>query len=897
MSLLKKILLVVVILAVALFAAAVAAYKFVGDKYIESQALKALQNGINRKVTIDGEFKLSRSLHPILRATNVRIASADWDPQPYMIEADKFQIGVDLLDLLRGVVTIENLVFSNTTFNILLNRNGVSNLEFGNTNKTSENQAPVSYVDVADVELINVRINYVDEQKQQKIEFKFDDFKADALSKHKINLTANSTLNDREIKIASTMCRIRQLVRGDDCQITAKVISAPFESHIEGTLNTQGNTNQLHVKTKGSDITELNLPIDVPLPTIRVIQAQFNLSGPLASLRLSELEGEVELIDTRIALHGEVTSITPLRGANFSIDVSGTHPEWLDAYQEVFPSKLIDQFAISAKIINETEHWKIFDLDAKVAIDKSTLATQGEVIVGTELLNVALAATIEGTDPEWLNSLQEVIAAEQIDKFSLQANITNPDNVWSVNNIVASLTADNNILSAQGAATYTVETGPTIDVTVTALGDNLQNFEPVFKQVLPSSEQFSINSTVNLKQSVLSLNSLKVKVDDTQLEGTSVIEFSSPPNIQAKLQAESINAEHIIKLFPASVSEDAESSAKKSDEAAPLFTDDPISFDWLKTANADISLKINELIYKDATLNAVHADVTAKNNQATFELTSLQYQDAILRSSVAIDANNKQFTYNLYTEAFDLGKLLKEIDVSTTLNGKIDASINLAANGNTSQQIATNTNGKITAIMTEGSLADAPIDLLASNLLVELMPGRSKTDNTKIECMFMQLSGTDGVFNTDAVMLNTENIVMTADGSIDLTQEMLNFVLIPKPKDIELFTLDANIRVKGDITDPSFSLDKGSLFKKLLKSAATIALGPAATLAIPFASMGTDKTAKCFSEVADATTRAVEAQEEAERKAKEEAERKAKEAAANEDAETPKKATVESLDL
>ena len=163
-------------------------------------------------------------------------------------------------------------------------------------------------------------------------------------------------------------------------------------------------------------------------------------------------------------------------------------------------------------------------------------------------------------------------------------------------------------------------------------------------------------------------------------------------------------------------------------------------------------------------------------------MKSLRYQDADLRTDAAIDGNKHHFTYSLYTESFDVGRLLDEIDVSTTLQGKIDASIDLASFGNTSRQIANNANGKITTVMTEGALADAPIDLLATNLLVELMPGRPDKDNTKIECMFVQLTGTDGVFKSDAAMLNTENIVMTADGDVDLTKENLNFVLIPNQK-------------------------------------------------------------------------------------------------------------------
>lgn len=894
MSIFKKILLGIVILIAVLFACAFAAYKLIDDKTIEDKTLEVLQNTLQRDVAIDGKFELTRSLHPTLKTTGIRIASANWDPHSNLLEAGRLEVGIDLLDLLRGVVSIENMIFENAILNIKLNESEQSNLEFSTKDVESDKQPSLDYLDVIDVEINRLQINYSDQSNSSNIEFNLDQFKLLPKNKDTIQLHATSSINGQPLEITSSSCRIRHFLRSENCKLITQLNSIPFETRIEGNLNLHGSNNQLSVRSKGGDINELKLSIETSLPVTQNILVEFILSGAFDALRLHNLKGELELIGTRAVLNGEIASINSLQGIDISADISGSEPAWLDAYQDQFPGKLIDQFSISAQIKDDNQNWKISDLNADISVEKSTLTAQGEITTGADILQVALNAHVEGTDPEWINTLQDAIAAEQIDKFSLQANISNPENTWTVNDIDASLTANNSILSAQGTAAYHSDTGPDVNVTVSALGDNLQDFEKVFKQALPASEQFSITTTVNFKQSVLTLNPLALQIDNTKLEGNSVIELSSPPDIQATLEADSVNVEHIVSLIPAENDQNKDSAAAKDHN--PLFNDDPISLDWLQTANTDISLKIDELIYKDATLKDVQTEVNAKNNQATFELTSLQYQDASLRSSAAINGNNKQYTYNLHTESFDLGTLLKEMDVSTTLTGKIDASIDLSASGNSSAQIAATTNGKVTAIMTEGSLADAPIDLLASNLLVELMPGRSKSDNTKIECMFMQLSSTDGVFNTDAAMLNTENIVMTANGTVDLKQEMLNFLLVPKPKDIELFTLDANIRVKGDIVDPGFSLDKGSLFKKLLKSAATIALGPAASLAIPFASMGTDKQAKCFSEVADTTSKAIKAQEEAERKAREEAERKAAEEAAAKEAEAIEKATVEPLD-
>ena len=873
MSLSRKIIYAILLLIALLLIGAVIAYKFIDDQTIEAQALTAIQEGLQRKVVIDGEFKLSRSLQPTLKTTTIRIASADWDPQPYMLEAARFEIGINLLDLLRGVVTIKNVVFDDATINIVRNREGQSNLDFGTDKETTAKQNTLSFLDIADIEINKLTINYADQQAEQTFVYVVDKLSLQPKNKHVIQINAVSRFNDQPIELASSMCRIRQLLRANDCKIVAQINVDPLETRIEGKLNIggKGHENRLQVRTRGGDISEMPLLNEVTLPITQSIQLQFQLLGPINSLHLQELDGEIELVDSRLKLSGDIVSVNQLRGTNLQLAASGTKPEWIDLYQNYFSGKLIDRFSVQAKLNDEADTWNIADIDANFEIGQSELNAQGKVNLANGIPNVQLNLQGEGADPAWLNNLQEFIAADQIDKFSIQANLLNPENVWTLDNIEASINTANNTLSAQGNILFSTEHGPEVTLNVDALGDDLQNFSSTLKQPLPSSEQFSINTGLTYKGTLLTLDPLSIEIDDTKLGGNSIIEFSSPPNIRAQLKADSLNAAHIASLLPAEQTSDT-----KQDQAKTLFSDQTIDLDWLNTANTDISLSVNELVYKQATLTDIQTDISAKNNQALVELNSLRYKDASLQTSAAIDANINQYTYNLYTEAFDLGGLLNELDLSSTLQGKIDAAVNLASNGTSSKQLADNASGKITAVMTEGSLKDAPIDLLASNLLVELMPGRPDREKTKIECMFVQLSGNEGIFKSDAAMLNTENIVMTVDGMVDLTQETLNFALIPKPKDIELFTLDANIRVKGDITDPSFSLDKGSLFKKLLKSAASIALGPA-VLAVPFASMGADKQAKCFDEVASTTTKAVEAQQEAERKAKEEAERKLEE--------------------
>ena len=893
MPLARKILIAIAVIVSIILISTFTAYKLIDNKTIEKKALEALQNTLKRKVTIDGDFTLTRSLNPTLQTSGVRIASADWDQNSHLLNAEKLEFGIALLDLLRGVITIENIVFDDAVINLKRNQQGQSNLDFSQNTKQNKPNKKTSNTtalfDVVDVQIKNLTVNYLDQQSDRSFVYVLDTFNLEPKNKHIIQIQASSHFENQPVSLSSEMCRIRHLLRGNDCTLSATINAAPINSNISGNVNVsnQGTLN-LIIKSSASDITEFLLSKDLPLPNTEKVSIDAQLSGTFDQLKASNINADIELKDTRIKAQGKVATLNTLSGIEISMDASGTQPLWLNNYQQAFPAELIDNFAILSVIESDGDRWRVHSINSKIDIGDSKILSTGEILATNDTTQININIDASGKQPSWLNELQQTIAAEHIDEFSIKTTIKNPEGVFNIENIDSKITIADTSTMAQGSVALDDTYQPTIDLAILSKGSNIQSFEKVIKQPLPSSKDFSLKTNMKYAANLLSLEGLDLSLDNTQLAGNSDIEFSTPPNIRANLTSDSLNIGHIL----AATHTESEKSAKK-EEKTRLFSDKKIDLAWLDSANTDISLVVKNLIYKKATLKDVKTKVVAKNNTAELNIESLNYLGADLRANAFVDADKNIYSHRLFTENFDLGQLLSDIDASETLQGKIDASIDVNSYGTSSQQLANNASGKITVVMTEGSLADAPIDLLASNLLVELMPGKSKKKNTKVECLFVQFSGTEGVFKSDATLLNTENIVMQTNGSVDLSKEKLNLLLIPKPKNIELFTLDANIRVAGDLQDPSFSLDKASVFKKLLKSAATVALGPAA-LAVPFASMGGDKSEKCFSEVASATTRAVKAEQEAKRIAAEKL--AAEEAEKSKQEELLKEATVEPLD-
>jgi uncharacterized protein involved in outer membrane biogenesis len=168
--LLKKLLIAIPVILILIIAGATVAYKFVGDDFIAAQALNQLEKILNRKVTIDGHFSLTRTARPTLTASNIRIASADWDPDNYLIKAADVTIQVDATPLLFGIISFDTIYFNQAVFNIIINKEGQSNLDLGeNSNKSSR----LSFYRprISRMEMTDFVINYKNIEKNSRYDF------------------------------------------------------------------------------------------------------------------------------------------------------------------------------------------------------------------------------------------------------------------------------------------------------------------------------------------------------------------------------------------------------------------------------------------------------------------------------------------------------------------------------------------------------------------------------------------------------------------------------------------------------------------------------------------------------------------------------------------------------
>lgn len=790
MRLIRTILIIALCCCIYLFVSVYFAYQFIDDATIEQQALTILKKNLQREISLQGPLTLSRSLTPTLHAKGIKIAGAKWDQADHFIEAEEFKVGIRLTDLLLGKVHIENAELNKTKITLTRNHSGMGNWELSRSINPVSHTIPLYKIDLIITDLI---IRYVDKKTSTHAHYKLDTLHISSKDSQNLQLKGIGEFDKFPVIFDLTMCNPGNQLSNQDCEIDGMIRSHSFTVELDGNVKIGKNNiaENINATLSGTNINEFTLPTSKAFPDTTGILVKASLSGPFNNLTMNNIEGHVSLQKTQIRLNGRVGRLNPLGDVNLNIDAQGTKPAWLNGWKNIFSGDQIEQFSFLGNLVSARESIK--------------------------------------------NSQQ-----------NQSANTRDLQHDWHIDGIKARMDIANNNITFYGDASLDKEGQPEFNVNLNISGENLATLSNFTHWQLPTSDQFHFNTAISYKNGIINVDDINAVFNQSDIQGHIIADINPQPIIYAKLQSELIDFNELSQYMQNHRSRLISRQGK--DHFNSIINDKKLAPDWLNNMDAAIQVTADTVKYRQLKLHNLQSTFSAQNRQADLKIDALNFQNAHVKSAVHYNSITGHTNLAFHTESFSIGEFLSQLDITNPVKGKLDLSVNLSASGSTTRQLSNSLNGNLTAIITDGTLNDGYIDLLASNLLMEMIDSKTRQEETRVECLFMQLSGENGLFLTDAAILNTENIIMTADGSIDLSSEQIDLLLSPKPKDIALFTLDSNIRLNGSVYQPSISLDTNSLVKKVLEGATIIALGPAA-LAIPFTSLGSAVKEKCFNEV------------------------------------------------
>ena len=276
--------------------------------------------------------------------------------------------------------------------------------------------------------------------------------------------------------------------------------------------------------------------------------------------------------------------------------------------------------------------------------------------------------------------------------------------------------------------------------------------------------------------------------------------------------------------------------------ALTFVPNDVVDFSFLNMANADASLKVENLILpQNAILKNVDLKAKLQNGLLDVSPFSFEIGDGKIIGDVSVAASNNMIKAEIKTQNMklqDVETMLFDADSALKINqgGGLSLDLSLSTSGNTYRKLSENLNGRLVTILDKTSIGGANLSWLTKNIIGQILSllkvDVAKATNLDINCAVIRsdFEGGKAMFPS-GIAFNSEQIKMVGSGEVNLVSDAIDFTIAPtlnKLADGNITqALASFIKIEGTLNSPKLRLDASSALNTIVGAMVTggISLG------------------------------------------------------------------------
>ena len=302
---------------------------------------------------------------------------------------------------------------------------------------------------------------------------------------------------------------------------------------------------------------------------------------------------------------------------------------------------------------------------------------------------------------------------------------------------------------------------------------------------------FEAAALVSGVDNAISVASLKVRLDDTRLEGKLGIQSHPIPVYSFDIRVDAMDADRYLP------------PKKKGVKPAAATPGSAVAFlpvDTIRKMNLDGKLVVGKLKIANLRLQDIQLQAKGKDGLLTLNPLSAGLYGGTYKGNVSVDARGKQpqLAMDEKLAGVQIGPLLKDFQGQALLTGLTNAGIKLTATGADADAITRTLNGKAEFQMADGSIEKMDIvgkicrafstisvpslkkeDLVAGVMQMLAQQAQSDekpaTDRTKFSEMGGSMVFTNGIGINDDLLLKSPLLRVEGTGKIDLRKQRLDY--------------------------------------------------------------------------------------------------------------------------
>jgi AsmA family protein len=277
------------------------------------------------------------------------------------------------------------------------------------------------------------------------------------------------------------------------------------------------------------------------------------------------------------------------------------------------------------------------------------------------------------------------------------------------------------------------------------------------------------------------------------------------PSVKGELNADKLEVKAA--AAPAAGATADVGTAKHADNSGRMFSDAPIDFSALKSVDANITLKINQLVLAAATLDQIVTTINLNNGNLSLKPVNFLLAGNPMEARVGVNANTPQVAIALKGDNVDSNSVLKLFNLDKMVLGRANIDLDVTGQGSSAHAIASSLNGSMALEVGKGEIPVEGMREMAGGLMRILLPGSENVANASLTCISSRFDVQNGVATAKGLLIDTNLVTVAGNGAINLRDENISMMLKPLPKQKSLLDTAVPLRISGPLNNPGFNLD------------------------------------------------------------------------------------------
>ena len=397
-----------------------------------------------------------------------------------------------------------------------------------------------------------------------------------------------------------------------------------------------------------------------------------------------------------------------------------------------------------------------------------------------------------------------------------------------------------------------------------ARGSDLADLYDLIGVPLPNTPPYRLAGKLSREVKLWKVGGIGGKVGDSDMAGDlSVDTAGERPFLRGDLHSKLLDFDDLGAIFGAApsaapgetVSVGQKVVAREMIAEQRLLPDATLKVDRIRAMDADVKYRAASIRAPRLPLRA--ASVRVKLNDGLLIADPLRFDlpQGNIAGQVRLDAR-KDVPVSSIDVRLSNARIEQLIPIKagggTPLTGSLVGRVKLSGAGNSVHQAAANANGEVLIVAPGGEIREAFAELMGINVTkglgLLLAKDQSKAD---LRCAVAHFDAKNGVLTANQIVFDTEPVLGTGKGTINLGTEKIDFRIAGHAKEPRLIRVIAPITVKGAIKSPKIGVEAGTAVAQGGIAALLTTLTPLAVI-LPFLDLGLAKDAACGSLIANA---------------------------------------------